>query len=125
MKQCVVDVPWSDEYERMISGMKYAANPNMNPRGLVTACANLLASFKAAKSPAMQDHKVRIRKRLKEFNDDFIAEDDTLDTLKERRMAVAEQILGKLGKATNIEAPLFCTWGCQIFLGSHCYINRE
>jgi len=29
MKQCNVDVPWGDEYERMISGMKYAANPNL------------------------------------------------------------------------------------------------
>ena len=73
----------------------------------------------------MQDHKIRMRKRLKEFNDDYIADDDTLDTLRERRMAVAEQILGKVGKGTNIESPLFFTWGCQIFMGQNCYINRE
>jgi len=92
---------------------------------LVITWANTLSSFKAAKSPAMQKHKVRIRRFLKDFNDEFISDDDTLDTLKERRMAIAAQILGKLGEDTNIEAPFFCTWGCQIFLGKHCYINRE
>ncbi|KAH8602097.1 trimeric LpxA-like protein [Bisporella sp. PMI_857] len=103
MKESDVDVPWSKEYERMICGL----------------------NFKAANSQAMLDHKLMIRRRLQEFNNEHIGDDDTLETLKERRMAVARQIMGKLGPTTNIEAPLFITWGCQTFIGNGTYINRN
>ena len=73
----------------------------------------------------MKDHKLNMRKRLKSFNDDDISDGATLDSLKTCRLAVAKQMMGKLGTNTNIEAPLFCTWGCQTFIGKDCYINRK
>lgn len=98
-----VDVPWCDEFEKMICGM----------------------NFKAANSPNMQAHKLGIRKRLKDFNDDSIPDGSTLESLKLRRLSVARQFLGNLGRSTNIEAPLFVTFGCNVFIGEGCYINRN
>lgn len=73
----------------------------------------------------MLAHKLTIRKRLKEFNDDSIPDGSTLDSLKVRRLAVANQFMGRLGRNTNIEAPLFLTFGCNVFIGEDCYINRK
>jgi len=103
MKQSDVYVPWCDEFEKMISGM----------------------NFKANYSSLMLEHKLNMRKRLKSFNNDDIPDGATLDSLKARRLAIAKEMLGKMGADTNIEAPLFCTWGCQIFIGNDCYINRD
>lgn len=72
----------------------------------------------------MLDHKLNIRRHLKDFNDDSIPDGSTLESLKLRRLAVAKRILGKLGTGTNIEAPLFLTFGCNTFIGNDVYINR-
>lgn len=73
----------------------------------------------------MPKFKLNVRRKLVKFNDPSIDDEDTLDSLKSRRMNVAKTIFGRLGLGTNIEAPLFCTWGCNTFIGSNIYINRE
>jgi acetyltransferase-like isoleucine patch superfamily enzyme len=73
----------------------------------------------------MLDHKLVTRRRLKAFNDDSIPYGSTLDSLKSHRMSIARQIFGRLGSDTNIEPLLFCTWGCNTFIGDDCYINRK
>lgn len=72
----------------------------------------------------MMDHKVNMKRRLKDFNDDSIPEGSTLASLKACRMSIAKKFLGKLGKDTNIEAPFFVTFGCNVFLGQEVYVNR-
>ncbi|KAH8597535.1 trimeric LpxA-like protein [Bisporella sp. PMI_857] len=64
-------------------------------------------------------------KPLSELSDTSILPSDKFGTLGTGRMAVVKRILGKLGLDTNIEAPFFCTFGCQIFVGKGCYINRN
>ncbi|KAM0176433.1 hypothetical protein ACHAPF_004813 [Botrytis cinerea] len=95
--------PMCDEFKRMISGM----------------------NFKACLADCTPKFKLNVRRHLLKFNDNSINDDDTLDDLKNRRMAVAKTLLGKLGLDTNIEAPLFCTWGCNTFIGKNVYINRD
>lgn len=85
----------------------------------------MASSFKACLADCTPKFKLNVRRHLLKFNDNSINDDDTLDDLKNRRMAVAKTLLGKLGLDTNIEAPLFCTWGCNTFIGKNVYINRE
>lgn len=122
VRKSEVHVPWCEEFEKMICGMKY-------DHGMMLYSAKRLLiyfpSFKAGNSQLMLDYKLTIRRRLKLFNDDSMPEGCTLESLKNRRMAVARQILGKAGAGVNIEQPLFCTWGCNIFIGDSCYINRK
>jgi len=73
----------------------------------------------------MLEHKLTVRKRLKVLNDDSIPEHSTLDSLKAHRFSAAKRIFGKLGAGTNIEAPHFCTFGCNTFIGEGVYINRK
>ncbi|KAF7947644.1 hypothetical protein EAE96_008725 [Botrytis aclada] len=73
----------------------------------------------------MPKFKLNVRRHLLQFNDNSISDEDTLDDLKIRRMAVAKILFGKLGLDTNIEAPLFCTWGCNTFIGKDVYVNRD
>ncbi|KAF7903550.1 uncharacterized protein EAF01_006599 [Botrytis porri] len=95
--------PMCDEFKKMISGM----------------------NFKACLADCMPKFKLNVRRHLLNFNENSINEEDTLDDLKNRRMAVAKTLFGKLGLDTNIEAPLFCTWGCNTFIGKNVYINRD
>lgn len=83
------------------------------------------SSFKACLADCMPKFKLNVRRHLLKFNDNSINDDDTLDDLRNRRMVVAKTLFGKLGLDTNIEAPLFCTWGCNTFIGKNVYINRE
>ncbi|KAB8298000.1 hypothetical protein EYC80_001773 [Monilinia laxa] len=98
-----VPIPMCDEYKKMLSGM----------------------NFKACLTDCMPKFKLDVRKQLLKFNDPSIEDEDTLDSLKKRRMSVAKNLFGKLGLGTNIEAPLFCTWGCNTFIGKNVYINRD
>ncbi|KAJ5755217.1 hypothetical protein N7533_004760 [Penicillium manginii] len=103
LKRSHTQVPWCDEYEKMISGM----------------------SFTASRSPELQDHKLRTLTSLNEFNETTIPEGSTLASLKTRRMTVAKDLLGKTGERVNIEPPFFVGWGCNVFIGNDVYINRE
>jgi hypothetical protein len=71
------------------------------------------------------DYKLSAMKKLRSFNDDSIPDGSTLASLKARRMAVAKEMIGQLGQGVAIEPPFFHTWGCNIFIGSRVYINRE
>ncbi|KAF4995404.1 hypothetical protein FGRMN_5188 [Fusarium graminum] len=103
LRQSEIAVPWCDEYEKMISGM----------------------NFKSTREEEQRDYKLLALKKLHSFNDDSIPEGSTIVSLKARRMAVAKDMLGKLGEDVNIEPPFFMTWGCNIFIGKNVYINRD
>ncbi|PQE26141.1 hypothetical protein CJF30_00000873 [Rutstroemia sp. NJR-2017a BBW] len=98
-----VKAPMCDEFKKMILGSNFAAR----------------------NSESMLDYKLNVRRKLLKFNDQSIGDDDTLGSLKDRRMAAAKSLFGKVGDGTNIEAPFFCTWGCTTFIGKDVYINRN
>jgi hypothetical protein len=66
----------------------------------------------------MLDYKIAVRRRIKAFNDDSLPDFCSLQMLTDRRTQIGKGIFGKLGSGTNIEAPLFCTWGCNTFIVS-------
>lgn len=113
--------PMCDEFKKMLSGMK-----SVHVRHRINMGTNIVAfSFKACLADCMPQYKLGVRRKLLKFNDTSINDEDTFDDLKNRRMTVAKTLFGKLGLDTNIEAPLFCTWGCNTFIGKNVYINRE
>lgn len=71
------------------------------------------------------EYKLSTLRMLNEFNDASIPENSTLASLKNRRMAVAKRMLGRVGKNASIEQSFFVTWGCNTILGDDVYINRE
>jgi hypothetical protein len=82
-----------------------------------TSMANYLSSFSAGNDERMLSHKLDVRRRLKDFNDESFPEGCTLDTLKCRRMSIARDIFGKLGCGVNIEGSFFCTVSLIFFFG--------
>ncbi|KAF5667175.1 galactoside o-acetyltransferase [Fusarium heterosporum] len=103
MRESDIPVPWCDEFSRMISGMNLA----------ISSC------------PELNEYKLGVMRKLRSFNDDSIPDDATLESLKMKRMTVAKQMLGKMGKGVSIEPQFFVIWGCNTFIGSGVYINRQ
>ncbi|GAD96244.1 hypothetical protein SS1G_08458 [Paecilomyces variotii No. 5] len=102
LKESDTQIPWCDEYYKMISGMK----------------------FTASRSVELQQHKLKTLRQLNDFNDMKIPNGSTLASLKTRRMSVAKTLLGKLGEV-NIEQPFFVGIGCNTLIGDDVYINRD
>lgn len=42
---------------------------------------------------------------------------------REKRFEMLQQIFGKIGKHTHIEAPFFCDYGCHIEVGEYFFAN--
>lgn len=73
----------------------------------------------------MQSAKINVRRLVQAFNNPTIRDDDTLQSMKTRRMEVAKVLLGSVGENSNIETPFYCGWGFNVFIGVGVYINRE
>ncbi|KAF5229659.1 hypothetical protein FAUST_10296 [Fusarium austroamericanum] len=103
IRESEIPVPWCDDFGKMISGM------NLDISG----------------SPALNDYKLGVMRKLRAFNNDDIPDDATLSSIKMKRMALAKQMIGRMGKSVNIETPFFIVWGCNTFIGNGVYMNRE
>lgn len=117
-----VEAPMCEEFKKMILGSK---SVYIFLISCYEALKSVNLSFAARNSECMPKYKLNVRRKLLKFNDESIGDDDTLDSLKGRRMAAAKSLFGRVGDGTNIEAPFFCTWGCTTFIGEDVYINRE
>lgn len=82
-------------------------------------------SLVISNSRELNEYKLGVMRKLRSFNDDNIPDDATLASLKMRRMTIAKQMLGKMGRDTSIESPFFVIWGCNTFVGNGVYINRQ
>jgi hypothetical protein len=61
----------------------------------------------------MQEHRVAVKKLLSSFSSESIKGYSTIESLQEKRMEDASHLFGSVGEDVNIEAPLFCMWGCN------------
>ncbi|RAH79662.1 trimeric LpxA-like protein [Aspergillus japonicus CBS 114.51] len=101
LSQDLRGIPHCKEYERMISGIMY--NPN---------------------TPKLLEMRHRCRGLARAFND--------LDTMTipssqifETRLALLRQLVGKVGEGTFIEPPFKPDYGCNVVIGSHCFIDWD
>ncbi|TVY41302.1 putative acetyltransferase [Lachnellula cervina] len=95
------NIPWCEQYERMISGMLY----------------NSLA-------PELEEGRLRSRKLTKRFCD-YLPDDATTTDLCVEREKILRQLVGRVGEEPWIEPPFFMDYGCNISLGDRFYANTN
>lgn len=105
------NVPWCEEYEKMISGMLY--NPFV---------------------PPLDHGRFRARRLAHKFNNYFPDECENMDEVvygKKHeggvggRTGILKQLLGSMGENVYFEPPLFVDYGCNISVGDGFYANAK
>ena len=96
------NIPWCDEYEKMISGMLYN-------------------SF----VPELEASRFKARAWCHKYNNWFPHDDPTMNfrRLCEAREAMLPDILGAVGPRSFIEPPFICDYGANIRVGASFYAN--
>ncbi|KAI0868094.1 putative sugar O-acetyltransferase [Hypoxylon argillaceum] len=92
-------VPWSEEYEKMISGMLYDAQ-----------------------APELVTGRFNARRFMNKYNTHF-PDDATPDSLVKDREEMLKGIMGQVGTGAFIEPPVNIDYGCNIKIGDNFYSN--
>ncbi|PHH59045.1 hypothetical protein CDD81_3850 [Ophiocordyceps australis] len=95
----LANVPWCDDYEKMISGSRYNANV-----------------------PELLEGRFKAKKLMHKYNNHF-PHDATVQSLTSDREAFLKAMLGKVGQNPFIEPPLNIDYGCNISIGHSFYSN--
>lgn len=69
-----------------------------------------------ATSDELSGYYVRIQRLLKEYNATGVSE-------KERRAELMNQMFGAVGTGVTVVPPVYCDYGCHVFLGDGVYLN--
>lgn len=93
------NVPWCEDYEKMVSGMLYDAFV-----------------------PELREGRFRARRLIHKFNTHF-PDDATLESLSADRLATLKEILGHIEGEVEIEPPFHVDYGCNISVGDRFYAN--
>ncbi|TLS21261.1 uncharacterized protein PpBr36_10545 [Pyricularia pennisetigena] len=93
------NIPWCDDYEKMISGVLYD-------------------SF----VPELVQGRFRARRFMHKYNH-YFPEDATPESLQKGREGLLREIMGKVGKDSFIEPPVNIDYGCNIIIGDNFYSN--
>ncbi|KAI6380162.1 hypothetical protein MCOR25_001814 [Pyricularia grisea] len=93
------NIPWCDDYEKMISGVLYD-------------------SF----VPELVQGRFRARRFMHSYNH-YFPEDATPESLQKGREELLRGIMGKVGKDAFIEPPVNIDYGCNIIIGDNFYSN--
>jgi len=97
----LLNVPWCDQYERMISGME----------------------FDSSASPELEAAAVRAKRFCQIYNTTEISETATMKELFDHRGQTLTTILGHVGLGAGIEPPFNFTYGCNTSIGNGVYSN--
>ncbi|KAF4975556.1 hypothetical protein FZEAL_7671 [Fusarium zealandicum] len=93
------NVPWCDDYEKMISGVLYDSL-----------------------APELAMGRFHARRMMHKYNNHF-PDDATPESLSEDREKMLQQMLGKIGKESFVEPPINIDYGCNISIGERFYSN--
>lgn len=96
------NIPWCEQYERMISGMLYDSL-----------------------APELEAGRFRARAWCHKYNNWFPHDDPTMTFRKmgEAREKMLPEVLGAVGPESFIEPPFICDYGSNIRVGSRFYAN--
>ncbi|EPE30164.1 Trimeric LpxA-like enzyme [Glarea lozoyensis ATCC 20868] len=95
------NIPWCEQYERMISGMLYDSTVEI-----------------------LEVARLRSRKIQKKYID-HLPDDATPTSLGKEREEILRSHVGQLGKGCWIEAPYYFDYGCNISIGDRFYANTN
>ncbi|SPO06212.1 related to E.coli galactoside O-acetyltransferase [Cephalotrichum gorgonifer] len=93
------NVPWCEDYEKMISGMLYNAM-----------------------GPELTNGRFRARRFMHKYNNHF-PDDATPESLTADREKLLKSTFGHVGKDAYIEPPINIDYGCNISIGDGFYSN--
>ncbi|TLD14647.1 hypothetical protein PspLS_11034 [Pyricularia sp. CBS 133598] len=93
------NIPWCDDYEKMISGVLYDAFV-----------------------PELVQGRFRARRFMHNYNH-YFPEDATPESLQKGREELLRGIMGKVGKDAFIEPPVNIDYGCNVIIGDNFYSN--
>ncbi|KAF4547136.1 Maltose acetyltransferase-like protein [Elsinoe fawcettii] len=94
------NVPWCDDYEKMISGMLYSCE-----------------------APELTTARNRARRIAQKFNTYVPNEEMTAEQVTEKRMEMIKGLFGKVGQDCYLEPSLQVDYGCNITIGDRFYAN--
>lgn len=95
------NVPWCEDYEKMISGMLY------NPI-----------------APELVQGRFRAKRLINKYNN-YFPDDATPESLQEDRNRMLQELLGRVGRNCYIEPPFYVDYGCNISIGDNFYANSN
>ncbi|PNP42290.1 galactoside O-acetyltransferase [Trichoderma gamsii] len=95
----LTNIPWCEDYEKMISGMLYNSQ-----------------------APELVEGRFRARKLIHKYNS-YFPDDATNDTLVAEREKMLNEALGKIGSNPFIETPFNIDYGCNTSIGDNFYAN--
>ncbi|CAC9886009.1 unnamed protein product [Aureobasidium pullulans] len=107
----LANVPWCEEYEKMISGMLNC----LTLRLLNNSSYNAFV-------PELLTGRFRARKLASQYNAP-IPDEMTENELMSKRAEILKKFFGSLGKNSCIEPPLNVDYGCNILVGDDFYSN--
>ena len=93
------NVPWCEDYEKMISGMLYSCE-----------------------APELEEGRVRARKLAAKFNA-HLPEDATMESLSNDRIGMLRKLFGHVGDGSCMEPNIQVDYGCNISIGERFYAN--
>ncbi|KAJ1323347.1 maltose O-acetyltransferase [Microdochium nivale] len=96
----LTNVPWCEDYERMVSGMLYTCY-----------------------APELVAARHRARRIAQRFNTYIPTEDLSADDTADVRMGMIRELFGRVGEGSYLEPSLQVDYGCNITVGSHFYAN--
>lgn len=116
-----VAVPWCEQYERMISGMLYVANPSFLTRQTTHSGAIRYDSF----VPELEKPRLKVRAWCNKYNSWWPHEHPDADFgyLQQERDKQLRQVMGKVGHDVYLEPPLHLDYGCNVKVGDRVYAN--
>jgi len=93
------NVPWCDDYEKMISGMLYSCE-----------------------APELEESRVRARQLAAKFNA-HLPDDATMESLVNDRIGILRTFFGHVGDGSTMEPNIQVDYGCNIHIGERFYGN--
>jgi Maltose acetyltransferase len=93
------NVPWCEDFEKMISGMLYDSL-----------------------APELINSRFRARKLMHKYNNHF-PDNATFESLAADREAVLKELMGRVGSDVFMEPPIYVDYGCNISIGEGFYAN--
>lgn len=112
----LINTPWCDDYEKMISGMAFV--------DLLCLSRCILRRKRRYDSfvPELCAGRLRARKIVKIYND-YLPDDATDESLAKDRDTMLRGFIGSIGKGADIDPPFRVDYGCNISIGDGFYAN--
>jgi Maltose acetyltransferase len=112
------NVPWCEDYEKMISGMLHVALLSL---AIIVKCNDYFLRYNPF-VPELENGRHRARRLVKKFNE-YFPDDATPASLQADRLVMLQDIIGKFGENSFIDPPFRVDYGCNISIGADFYGN--